>query len=214
MIVPWGRERKALGLRDVDGPFMTGTLRDKERKEAHARRVINGSLLKNTESQSSLLSETLVMGDYAAQTVVAGGDAMAVDSHDHRKLLDYYAGGDYSQITSLPRRTPCEAVSARPSVVEFLDLIVEGCATQWRDMRSAFKKFDNRNKGVINADDLGIVFRRAFNVHISPEEADELVSMFGAADGQPHAIHVTYSQFCSVVEREMQRGYKPRRSRA
>ena len=208
MIVPWGRERCALGLNDVEGGFMTGRADDRRRKEDHAKRVFNGSLLRQSGSRTSLgisgSQTSLCCGDYATEGIEA---VEAVDAHAHEKLLDYYAGGDYSQLTSLPRRTPSEAVPARPTTLEFLDLIVEGCATQWIDLRRAFKKFENRNTGHVTADDFGIVFRRAFSVYLAPEEADALVAMFAGET----AVRVTFAQFAAVVTREMSRGYKLRR---
>ena len=111
MIVPWGRERRALGLNDVEGGFMTGRADDRQRKENHAKRVFNGSLLRQSGSRTSLgisgSQTSLCCGDYATEGIEA---VEAVDAHAHEKLLDYYAGGDYSQLTSLPRRTPSEAV--------------------------------------------------------------------------------------------------------
>ena len=95
-------------------------------------------MLRQSGSRTSLgisgSQTSLCCGDYATEGIEA---VEAVDAHAHEKLLDYYAGGDYSQLTSLPRRTPSEAVPARPTTLEFLDLIVEGCATQWIDLRRA-----------------------------------------------------------------------------
>ena len=80
-------------------------------------------------------------------------------------------------------------------------------------MRRAFQKLDNRNCGFLIAEDFEVVFRRAFNVPITPEEASDLVSLFCMADNDPSGTRVNFSQFCYVVEKEMSRGHKPRRAR-
>ena len=137
MIVPWGRDRRAVGFGDTEGGFMKEGRQGEALKSEHTRRVINGSLLKSVESCDTLPSlggttsreEPLSLGDYTANTI-GEGLVTPVDAHAHNKLLDYYAGGDYSQIPSLAKNPACQALSTKPRTVEFLDLLVEGCATQ------------------------------------------------------------------------------------
>ena len=104
-----------------------------------------------------------------------------MDAHDHSKLLDYYAGGDYSQITSLVKTPASEVLSTQRETVEFLDLLVEGVATVWRDFREAFQRLDITHRGFIIADDLEPVFRRTFNVRCRRGDRNQEAGRGGAA---------------------------------
>ena len=52
------------------------------------------------------------------------------------------------------------------------------------------------------------VFREAFNVDLTPGEAQEVVELFDQ-DG----VGVRYHQFCEVIDRELATGVKAKRDR-
>ena len=99
-------------------------------------------------------------------------------------------------------------LSGKRDTLEFLDLIVEGCATMWLDLRAAFTKFDERHCGRVIASDFVNVFRVAFNVTLSPAEAQAVVEIF-----DPSGLGVRYASFCEVIDRELAKGYKVKRER-